>query len=92
MKKETFGDKLKRLRDAAGLTQMQLAERAGVPLTTLRNWEHDRREPLVSALFKLADALGVDCRAFQDGNDAGPTEAPASAKRTRKRQRKEKEP
>jgi len=71
MKTESFGERLRRLRDAAGLTQMQLAEKAGVPLTTLRNWEHDRREPLVSAAFKLAGALGVSCEAFKDCVGAG---------------------
>jgi transcriptional regulator with XRE-family HTH domain len=42
---------------------MQLADKAGVPLTTLRNWEHDRREPMASALFKLARA-GVAAFSF----------------------------
>jgi transcriptional regulator with XRE-family HTH domain len=65
-KKETFGARLQKLREAAGLTQKQVAERAGVPLQSLRNWEHDRREPLLGTAFRLADALGVDCRAFQD--------------------------
>ncbi|MGH7170243.1 MAG: helix-turn-helix domain-containing protein [Gemmataceae bacterium] len=84
MKRETFGARLQRLRGAAGLTQMLLAERAGVPLTTLRNWEHDRREPLVSAMFKLADALGVSSEAFKDCIDGKPEPAP-SAKRKGKR-------
>jgi transcriptional regulator with XRE-family HTH domain len=66
MKKETFGQRLQRLRAEAGLTQQQVSDRADVPLQSLRNWEHDRREPGVSVLFKLADALGVDCRAFKD--------------------------
>ncbi len=87
MKHETFGDKLRRLRGAAGLTQMQLAERAGIPLATLRHWEHDRREPLVSALFKLADALGVDCRAFQDGINAGHAEKPAETNKPKRKPR-----
>jgi transcriptional regulator with XRE-family HTH domain len=83
MTKETFGARLQRLRSAAGLTQAQLAERAGIPLTTLRNWEHDRREPMASALFKLANALNVDCRAFQDSIVAAQAEPPAK-KKTRK--------
>lgn len=66
---------------------MQVAERAGVPLTTLRNWEHDRREPLVSALFKLARALGVDCTAFQTDDEPEPT--PTPSKKTRKKKEKQ---
>jgi transcriptional regulator with XRE-family HTH domain len=77
---ETFGERLQRLRNEAGLTQMGLADRAGVPLTSLRNWEHDRREPLVSVLFKLAAALGVDCRAFADCIGADQAELPAKKK------------
>jgi hypothetical protein len=30
-----------------------------VPVDTLRNWEYDRREPLASAICRLAEALGV---------------------------------
>lgn len=83
MTKETFGARLQRLRSAAGLTQMQLAERAGIPLTTLRNWEHDRREPMVRALFKLTEALDLDCRAFQGCTVAGQAK-PATATKIRK--------
>jgi transcriptional regulator with XRE-family HTH domain len=56
---ETMGKRLKRLREAAGLSQSQLAAAAGVPLGTLRNWEYDRREPLLGAAARLASALGV---------------------------------
>ncbi|HTU18977.1 MAG TPA: helix-turn-helix transcriptional regulator [Gemmataceae bacterium] len=76
MKKETLGGRLQRLRSEAGLTQMQVSERAGVPLTTLRNWEQDRREPLASALFKLARALGVSCEAFTDSSLQPPAAEP----------------
>jgi DNA-binding XRE family transcriptional regulator len=78
VKKETFGQRLQRLRAEAGLTQQQVSDRANVPLQSLRNWEHDRREPGVSVLFKLADALGVDCRAFKDCVDAAAEPAPAT--------------
>jgi len=88
MKTETFGQRLKRLRETAGLTQVQLAERASVPLTTLRNWEYDRREPLVGAAFRLARALGVSCEAFQV-EDKPAEKAPAAKKTTKKRKGKE---
>ena len=86
MKRESFGERLQRLRNEAGLTQMQLAERAGVPLTSLRNWEHDRREPLASVLFKLARALGVDCRSFE--TQPAEAETPPAKKTTKKRKEK----
>jgi transcriptional regulator with XRE-family HTH domain len=59
MAKESFGQRLQRLRQAAGLSQSQLAQAAGVSFGTLRNWEYDRREPLLGAAVKLAMALGV---------------------------------
>ncbi len=56
---ETIGQKLHRLRLAAGLTQAQLADAAGVPLSTLQGWEIDRREPGLRAAAQLAAALGI---------------------------------
>jgi transcriptional regulator with XRE-family HTH domain len=38
----SFGTHLRTLREAAGLSRADLARRAGVPASTLRNWEGDR--------------------------------------------------
>jgi transcriptional regulator with XRE-family HTH domain len=59
MAQETFGQRLQRLRIAAGFTQARLAKAAGLSFGTLRNWEYDKREPLLSAAVKLAAALSV---------------------------------
>lgn len=56
---ETLGQRIQRLREAARMTQAELAAAAGVPLGTLRNWEQGTREPLASAVAKLARALKV---------------------------------
>jgi transcriptional regulator with XRE-family HTH domain len=56
---ETFGSRLARLRQSAGLSQTRLAAAAGVPVTTLRNWERGRRIPLATAVPRLADSLGI---------------------------------
>jgi transcriptional regulator with XRE-family HTH domain len=56
---ETLGRKLQHLRLAAGLTQEELARRAGLPVWSLRNWEHDHRLPGLLPVYKLAKALGV---------------------------------
>jgi transcriptional regulator with XRE-family HTH domain len=50
---------LKAMREKKGLTQPALAELAGVPLTSLRNWEQGHRMPRVDTLPQLAKALGV---------------------------------
>jgi transcriptional regulator with XRE-family HTH domain len=60
----TFGENLKRLREAAELTQAQLAERAGLSLRSLQNWEIDRSKPSLAATLALAQALGVAVEAL----------------------------
>jgi transcriptional regulator with XRE-family HTH domain len=54
-----MGQRLKRLREAAGMSQPQLATAAHVPVSTLRNWEQDRRVPRLDAALSLARALRV---------------------------------
>jgi transcriptional regulator with XRE-family HTH domain len=54
-----MGERLQRLRHERGLTQTQLAEKAGVPFRSLQNWEYGRRTILFDAAVKLADALDV---------------------------------
>ena len=56
---ETFGQRVARLRVAADLTQDKLAAKAGLPVTSLRNYEHDHRRPRADAALRLARALGV---------------------------------
>jgi transcriptional regulator with XRE-family HTH domain len=50
---------LKTLREEAGLTQEALAERSGLPLRSIQNWEQGHRVPRVDALPQLARAIGV---------------------------------
>jgi transcriptional regulator with XRE-family HTH domain len=54
-----MGQKLKELRTAALMTQQELAKAARVGLGTIRNWEQDRRVPLLTIAARVADALGV---------------------------------
>lgn len=58
----TFGDRLAGARAAASLTQEQLAQRLGVRLTTLQNWEDDLAEPRGNRLQMLAGMLNVSLR------------------------------
>jgi transcriptional regulator with XRE-family HTH domain len=59
-----FSDRVKALRQTAGLSQSQLADRAGVGLPTVKDYEGGRRAPTLETAQRLAAALGVDCRAF----------------------------
>jgi transcriptional regulator with XRE-family HTH domain len=57
--KESFGQRLQRLRQEAGMSQARLAIAATIPLGTLRNLEQDRRIPRLDTADALARALGV---------------------------------
>lgn len=56
------GDNLKRLRTLRALTQVELAQRAGVTPATVVRVERNQAEPHMSTLRKLAEALGVEPR------------------------------
>lgn len=49
-------------RDRAGLTQRQLAARAGVSPSTVARVERGRMEPTLDLLLRLVDACGLDLR------------------------------
>lgn len=59
-----FADRLKELREAAGLTQKQLADKAEVGLRAVTYYESGDRIPGWDVVLALAKALGVDCTAF----------------------------
>jgi len=81
----TFAEKLKQLREAAGLSQEALARAMGMSVGIVRDYEQGRKEPSMRSAFKLARALGVDCRAFEMEEDAQAEPAPAKKRRKRKK-------
>jgi transcriptional regulator with XRE-family HTH domain len=78
-----FGGRLKRLREAAGLTQEQVAERAGCNQFTVAKLEGGRQEPAWPLVLQLADALGVSTEEFRARGDE-PEPAPPRRGRPRK--------
>jgi DNA-binding XRE family transcriptional regulator len=61
IKDSDFGLLLKALREKARMTQEQLADKAGVPVATIRDLEQGRRtDPAWSTICKLATGLEVD--------------------------------
>ena len=57
-----FAIRLKNLREKAGLTVPDVAEKVGVTPTTIYDWESTKTQPKISVLPKLAEALGVTIR------------------------------
>jgi len=56
---EGFGTRLRELRQRAVLTQEELAERAGISVTTIILLERGRRPPRPKTTRALARALGI---------------------------------
>ena len=53
-------EKMRAIREKQGLSQQELADRAGVVKSTIYEAEVGRRIPRIQTLEKLADALGVE--------------------------------
>ncbi|MHB8172115.1 MAG: helix-turn-helix domain-containing protein [Thermincolia bacterium] len=54
------GKRIQELRNAKGYSLIKLAEMAGVGKNTLHDIEHNRANPSISTLNKIATALNVD--------------------------------
>jgi transcriptional regulator with XRE-family HTH domain len=54
-----FGEVLQELRLRQGLTQDQLAERAGTERSHISALERAEKGPALATVFSLADALGI---------------------------------
>jgi transcriptional regulator with XRE-family HTH domain len=88
-----FADRLKELRQASGLTQQELADRAGLHKMGLVKLELSSRQPTWDTVQALAKALGVDCTAFTDrGEGGGPSRRLPKAKPAEPPQAAEKKP
>lgn len=72
----TFGDRVAAAREAAGMTQAQLARRLGVKKTTLTGWEQDLSEPRANKLIMMAGLLNVSMGWLLTGEGEG-MDAPA---------------
>jgi|SRR5579871_1459429 len=75
-----FGGKLKALREASGLTQDQLAEKAGLNRHGLAKLEQEVGEPHWPTVLALAKALGVSCQDFIPDDSAGEPAADSETK------------
>jgi transcriptional regulator with XRE-family HTH domain len=75
-----FSERLKALREAAGMTQEGLARKAGLSTSTISKLEQRGVDPAWSTVQRLALALGVRVEAFEE--DAPPVVPPKRRKNT----------
>jgi transcriptional regulator with XRE-family HTH domain len=65
--RERFSVNLRELREAAGMTQMELSDASGLHLTEISRLEQGRRDPRLTTLVRLAVGLGVSPAALLAG-------------------------
>ena len=56
---ERFAERLRNVRKAKNLTQITLAEKAGIETTYLSDLENAKKEPCLRVIDMLATGLGV---------------------------------
>lgn len=67
----TFGDRVAGAREAANMSQAQLARRLGIKKATLAGWENDLSEPRANKLSMLAGLLNVSIMWLLTGEGDG---------------------
>ncbi len=58
------GEKIRRARRAAGLSQLRLAQRMGISAPNITSWEKGHRQPKLQTLRRLAKAIGCPLNAL----------------------------
>lgn len=75
-----YGQHLTALREAAGLTQIQLAAKLQLPQSNITYWERSDKPPRGEVLPRLADALGVTADELLGVTPPKPKRQPAKGK------------
>lgn len=68
----TLGETIQQLRRAAGLSQDQLAEKAGVSHQSVSKWERDEAMPDVGKIVLLSETFGVSTDVLLKGAEGTP--------------------
>jgi len=72
----TPGDRLRKARESAGLSQQQLADRIGISRGSVTNYESDKHPVRRIVLNAWAAATGMNLEWLRDGIDPDPGDAP----------------
>ena len=62
---DSYGIRIKAIREAAGLTQTALGALIGVTGVTIMRYERGQREPKIHQLERIAQALSISLSFFQ---------------------------
>ena len=54
-----LNERIRELRNAAGISQVELAEKLGVSKQSVSNWENDNIQPSIEMLVKIARTFNV---------------------------------
>lgn len=56
---ERFGEKVRKLREQKKMSQLELAQKANLDITTINEIENGNRDPLLRTIWKIANALDI---------------------------------
>jgi transcriptional regulator with XRE-family HTH domain len=73
------GGQIRKARDAAGISQVELAIRLRCGERTVQSWERNERTPRIDALGALAAELGQSVAYFYGSDDPKKTNGPVEA-------------
>jgi transcriptional regulator with XRE-family HTH domain len=75
MDKLLFADRLKKAREASGMSQQLMAERIGVKKSTVAGWESGERQPRGNRMQMIASLLNVPLLWLLGGSQQVPASA-----------------
>lgn len=55
-----FKENLKSLREAKKLSQKQVAESLGIPVSTYANWEQGRTQPSIEDIYRILNLFEIE--------------------------------
>ncbi len=56
---QRFGSRVRKLREQKKMSQLDLAQKAGLDLTTINEIENGSRDPMLKTIWRIARALEV---------------------------------
>lgn len=57
---QRFGNQVRRLRERRKMSQLELAQKAKLDLTTINEIENGGRDPMLKTIWRIANALEVN--------------------------------